>query len=116
MATVLQPAARESGVYLTASDFDALMAELESLRRAASAHRVSSGAGVGSVVRVRDRAGRVSEYELTEQPNAVAREQVTLGSPLGQALLGARRGDSLTLTAGNGRRRRVRVLEVQPAR
>jgi transcription elongation GreA/GreB family factor len=109
MATTLTPTAREAGVYLTESDFAALMDELEWLRGAVAAR-------AGSLVRVRDRRGRTTEYELIEQAEpADAREKVTVGSPLGQALIGARPGDFINLVAGNGRRRRVRVLDVRPA-
>jgi transcription elongation GreA/GreB family factor len=75
----------------------------------------ASGAGVGSVVRVADRVGRISEYELVEHPDAAARHQVTTASPIGRSLLGARPGDHVQLTFGNGRRRRVRVLDVAAA-
>jgi transcription elongation GreA/GreB family factor len=71
-------------------------------------------AGVGSVVRVADRAGRISEYELVER-SAAAAERVTLDSPVGQALVGARPGELIPITFGNGRRRRVRVLDVAAA-
>ena len=79
------------------------------------ASRTNGGAGAGSTVRVQDRAGRISEYELVERSERAARERVTLGSPVGQALLGARPGDQIPITFGNGRRRRVRVLDVAAA-
>ena len=79
------------------------------------ASSANDGAGAGSVVRVEDRAGRISEYELVERSETAARERVTLGSPVGQALLGARPGDHIPITFGNGRRRRVRVLDVAAA-
>jgi len=83
--------------------------------RLASSANDGAGAGAGSVVRVEDRAGRISEYELVERTETAARERVTLGSPVGQALLGARPGDHIPITFGNGRRRRVRVLDVAAA-
>ena len=73
------------------------------------------GARAGSVVRVADRAGRISEYELIERSETAARERVTVSSPVGQALLGARPGELIPITFGNGRRRRVRVLDVAAA-
>jgi transcription elongation GreA/GreB family factor len=119
MAIALKSTARDSsggGVYLSATDFAVLMDELESLRRALADDPAVTGARVGSVIRVRDRAGRTSEYELIGQPDpADAREKVVLGSRLGQALAGARRGDFVNLVRANGRRRRVRVIDVQPA-
>jgi transcription elongation GreA/GreB family factor len=75
---------------------------------------VNGGAGVGSIIRVADRSGRMFDYELVARAESPAPEKVTLGSPVGQALLGARPGDNVRITLGNGRRRRVRVLTVQP--
>ena len=151
------PVRDERAVLLSASDFAALMDEIDSLRRSAvpddaatdatadelmadleragvnrarldqvaalverttdleAAVTMNGGAGVGSIVRVSDRAGRASEYELVAQPEAGSRrEMVALGSPVGRALLGARPGDYVRITLGNGRQRRVRVLAVEP--
>jgi len=70
-------------------------------------------AGLGSIVKVADRRGRSSEYELIGPVGQeAARQQVTLASPVGQALLGARPGDYVHITLHNGRRRRVRVTDV----
>jgi transcription elongation GreA/GreB family factor len=71
----------------------------------------AGGAGVGAIVRVADRAGRVTEYELLPRPDP--RQRVAVSSPVGRALLGARPGDLIPINQPNGRRRRVRVLEVQ---
>jgi transcription elongation GreA/GreB family factor len=144
---------RGCGVFLSSSDFEALVGELESLRAAvrvdehsaastsllpareraeADAARlgegaslielasaptrvatVNGGAGPGSVVKVADRAGRTSEYELTLRQDADhGRLKVTLSSPVGKALLGARSGDYVPVTLSNGRRRRLRVINV----
>ncbi len=76
---------------------------------------VNGAAGPGSIVKVADRLGRNSVYELIARPDpADAREKVTLGSPVGRALLGARPGDYVNVTLANGRRRRVRVIDVTP--
>jgi transcription elongation GreA/GreB family factor len=76
---------------------------------------LTGGAGLGSIVTVSDRAGRTSEYELIERPDpADARQKVTLGSPVGKALLGVRPGDYVRVALPNGRQRRVRVIEVAP--
>jgi len=73
----------------------------------------NGGAGLGSIVTVVDRAGRRSEYELIATlSQEAARQRVTLASPVGSALLGARPGDYVHVTLSNGRRRRVRVTEV----
>lgn len=81
------------------------------------AFRRARRAGPGSTVEVVDRGGRRTIYEIVAQAPAPAPEWVTIGSPEGLALLGARRGDVLTIPAENGRRRRVSVVDVaQPAR
>jgi transcription elongation GreA/GreB family factor len=74
---------------------------------------LDSVAGVGAIVRVADRTGRVTEYELLPRPDT--RQRIAVGSPVGRALLGARPGDLIPITLPNGRRRRVRVLGVQRA-
>jgi len=72
-------------------------------------------AGLGSIVKVADRFGRSSEYELIgPSERHEARERVTLDSPVGHALLGARPGDYVRVTMSNGRQRRVRVMDVIP--
>ena len=70
-------------------------------------------AGLGSVVRVHDQAGQVTEYELVGRRNRDAkRTQVTLASPVGDALLGAPSGDIVEVTLPNGRERILTVLAV----
>jgi transcription elongation GreA/GreB family factor len=72
-------------------------------------------AGPGSTVEVVDRAGRRTIYEIVTQPPCTAPRPVTLDSAEGLALLGARRGDALTIRAENGRPRRVSVIAVTAA-
>jgi hypothetical protein len=100
----------DTTVLLSAADFDALLDELAALRAA-----VEGSAGPGSVVTVSDRAGRTWEYQLVQPHDPrIKRQQAALDMPIAKALLGAKPGDSVQLTLGNGRRRRVRVLEVSP--
>lgn len=72
-------------------------------------------AGIGSIVRVEDRFGRVLEYELVARDDEPPRQRVPADSAIGQALLGARPGDQVRITLENGRRRLVRVLDVTDA-
>jgi transcription elongation factor GreA len=83
----------------------ARIAQLEELVRCASVvdgPGEDDGAGLGSTVRVSDDAGRESEY----------RYAVTIASPVGEALWGARPGDVLTISLPAGRSRTVHVLDV----
>ncbi len=76
---------------------------------------VNGGAGIGSIVKVQDRGGRTTEYELVGRSLPESqRRQAMLGSPTGTALLGARPGDVVRVTLPNGRSRRVRVINVTP--
>jgi transcription elongation factor GreA len=93
------------------------IAQLERLVASATVVEDAAGdhgtAGLGSLVRVRDEAGRQTEYELVGLRSADgARTQVTPASPVGEALLGARAGDIVGLTLPNGRHRALTVLEV----
>ena len=68
-------------------------------------------AGLGSVVRVRDLAGQETEYELVGRRSGDGnRTQVTLTSPVGQALRGAQSGDMVRVTLPSGRERTLTVL------
>jgi transcription elongation GreA/GreB family factor len=69
-------------------------------------------AGPGSTIEVVDRAGRTTTYELVARPPDPAPQRVAIGSAEGLALFGARPGDTLTIPAPNGRRRRVWVVDV----
>jgi transcription elongation factor GreA len=70
-------------------------------------------AGLGSTVRVEDQAGRRREYEIVGvRGQADTRSQVTPASPMGQALLGARAGDTVSVLLPNGRERSLVVLDV----
>ena len=70
-------------------------------------------AGLGSVVRVHDQTGQETEYELVGRRSGDAtRTQVTLASPVGDALLGAQSGDIVRVTLPNGRERMLTVLAV----
>ena len=74
----------------------------------------NGGAGLGAFVRVRDEIGRTREYELvgrrgSDDPPA----RVSLGSPVGKALIGARPGDDVRVELPNGRQRSLSVIEVR---
>ena len=71
-------------------------------------------AGLGSFVRVRDGAGRRCDYELVGRRGTDATTmKVTLGSPVGAALVGARTGDTVQVELPDGRRRPLTVLAIQ---
>jgi transcription elongation factor GreA len=67
----------------------------------------------GSSVEIEDDDGRTVEYELVGRRAADALPgQITLRSPVGEALLGARPGDTVTVRLPSGRARVLRVLSV----
>lgn len=71
-------------------------------------------ATLGSFVVVRDRADRPIEYEIVGwRPAGSLPTQVTPASPIGKALLGARRGDVVRVVLPNGRERTLEVLAVR---
>lgn len=93
------------------------IAALERLVASATVVDVSDAgagaAGLGSIVRVRDQAGKETEYELVgRRADQAQRTQVTPGSPVGKALMGARAGDDVRAMLPNGRRLALTVLAV----
>jgi transcription elongation factor GreA len=94
----------------------ARIAQLEDLVRSATVldDAVFDGAaGLGSTVEVADETGRTTTYRLigrrtSESPS----REVSLGSPVGKALVGARTGDVVHVGLPNGRERSLTVLGV----
>jgi transcription elongation GreA/GreB family factor len=78
--------------------------------------RADGRAHLGSVVTVQDRSGRTVEYELVgRRDRHTGVTQVSLRSPVGEALHGARPGDVVRIVPPNGRERVLRVLDVSAA-
>jgi transcription elongation factor GreA len=94
----------------------ARIAQLEELVRVASVVEGAGGdggAGLGSTVRVADGKGRTTDYELIGRRGEDSkRHEVTLASPVGRALWGARPGDVVQVALPNGRDRALCVLDV----
>jgi transcription elongation factor GreA len=73
------------------------------------------GVSLGCTVRVADDAGRIAEYVLIgRRSEAAARHDVSSGSPVGRALLGARPGQRVHVQLPDGRDRPLRILDVTP--
>jgi transcription elongation factor GreA len=95
------------------------IAKLEGILRSAcvvdDAAAFDGRAGHGCQVRVRDGRGRVSRYRLVgrRSPSAIDGD-VSIASPVGQAILGARPGDVVRVTPPSGHERTLRVIEVIP--
>jgi transcription elongation GreA/GreB family factor len=71
-------------------------------------------AGLGSFVRVRDQAGRTKDSELVGRRGVDSPPTaVTLASPVGKALGGARVGDEVQVELPNGRLRTLTVVAVE---
>jgi transcription elongation factor GreA len=70
-------------------------------------------AGLGSTVEVADEAGRTVKYRLIGRRTSDSpAHEVSLGSPVGKALGGARTGDVVHVGLPNGRERSLTVLGV----
>jgi transcription elongation GreA/GreB family factor len=95
----------------------ARIAQLEDLVRCATVlddDAVFDGAaGLGSTVEAADEAGRTRKYRLIGRHTSESRaHEVSLGSPVGKALAGARPGDLVHVGLPNGRERSLTVLDV----
>lgn len=109
---------RESAAYdearMEQSENEALIAELEhQLRRAVVVKEHASGSvGLGSMVTVRMN-GKERTFELVSGFEADTRSQkISDESPVGKALLGARKGDTVTAKTPKGDIA-VEVLDIQ---
>lgn len=70
-------------------------------------------AGLGSTVEVADEAGLTTTYRLIGRRTSESpAHQVSLASPVGKALAGARTGDVVLVSLPNGRERSLTVLGV----
>ena len=95
----------------------ARIAQLEDLVRCATVlddDAVFDGAaGLGSTVVVADEVGRTTKYRLIGRRTSESpAHEVSLGSPVGKALAGARTGDVVHVSLPNGRERSLTVLGV----
>jgi transcription elongation factor GreA len=73
-------------------------------------------AGLGCTVEVADEAGRTMEYRLIgRRTSASSADELSLRSPVGKALVGARTGDVVHVRLPNGRERSLTVLGVTGA-
>jgi transcription elongation factor GreA len=100
---------------------EARIAQLEHLARFATVVAVDGDAGgaaaLGSVVRVSDETGATMEFHLVGRRTAGAGTgDVSLASPVGKALTGARAGDVARVALPSGRIRVLTVLAVVPSR
>ena len=95
----------------------ARIAQLEELARSATVLEdeaaFDGAAMLGSTVEVADAAGRITTYRLIGRRTSDSpAHEVSLGSPVGKALLGARTGDVVHVSLPNGRERTLTVLGV----
>jgi transcription elongation factor GreA len=96
----------------------ARIARLEKLLRSASiVDREFDGCvSLGCTVRVAVDAGETAQYTLVgRRSDASRRHEVTPGSPVGKALLGARPGHRVRVELPGGRARALRILDVTPS-
>jgi transcription elongation factor GreA len=97
---------------------DARIATLDAMLAQASVveHRARPGVvGIGSVVTVDDAdSGAGARYRLVGSHEVEAPGDVSIGSPVGQALLGRRASETVTVNLPDGRTRRLRIASVAP--
>jgi transcription elongation factor GreA len=88
----------------------------ELLRSAPIVDREFDGCvSLGCAVRVVGDGGRTAEYVLIgRRSEGSARHEVSSGSPVGRALMGARPGQLVRVELPNGRNRTLRILDVTP--
>jgi transcription elongation factor GreA len=105
-------------VHEEASVVAARIAHLEELLRSAP---IVEGAfdgrvSLGCAVRVAVPGGRVAEYVVVgRRSDSASPREVSSGSPVGQALLGARPGQVVGVELPNGTRRELEVIAVTPS-
>lgn len=97
---------------------DARVRQLESVLNAARVIDGAQGSGdlveIGSRVEVENLAsGDVRTHELAGGFEQLGPGQISANSPVGQALLGRRAGDAVTVELPTGRSVRLRVLGIQ---
>jgi transcription elongation factor GreA len=94
----------------------ARITQLEDLARSATVlddDAFDGAAGLGSTVEVADEAGRTAKYRLIGRRTSESpADEVSLGSPVGKALAGARTGDVVHVGLPNGSERSLTVLAV----
>jgi transcription elongation factor GreA len=97
---------------------DARIATLEARLAQASVveHRALPGVvGLGSVVTVDETGnGAGARYRLVGSHEAQEPGDVSISSPVGQALLGRRASETVTVSLPDGRSRRLRIVSVVP--
>jgi len=97
---------------------DARIATLEAMLAQASVieHGTRPGVvGIGSVVTVDETDnGAGARYRLVGSHEAQQPGDVSIGSPVGQALLGRRASETVAVSLPDGRVRRLRIVSVAP--
>jgi transcription elongation factor GreA len=104
-------------VHEEASVLEARIGRLEELLRSAPVvdQEFDGCASLGCTVRVAGPGGRVAEYVLVGRRSETSSPRdVSSGSPVGQALLGARAGQAVRVELPGGRERDLRILAVTP--
>lgn len=116
---------RENDEYLQIKEEEAVLASrirrLESLLQLAEiveqGPETADTVAIGSVVEVKSlRSGKVRRHRLAGGFGLTGADDVSVNSPVGQALLGRSPGDRVAVELPNGRLARFEVLGVEPGR
>lgn len=104
-------------VHEEASVIGVRIARLEELLRSApvDAREFNGCVSLGCVVRVADDDGRIAEYVLVgRRSDPSSNQEVSVGSPVGQALFGGHTGQTVRVELPDGRDRHFHILAVTP--
>ena len=100
-------------------------ARIAEIRKILSTAKVSESGGnkrdlktsIGCVVEVEDEKGKVASYVIggTTETNSLE-NKISNESPLGAALMGHKKGDTVEFALPNGKTRKVKILSVKVAK
>lgn len=110
----------ENGAYHDAKEqqgrLEGRIQELEHLARNAKVvePRDDNSIGIGNSVRIKDERGNERSYKIVSQHGVSASNGlISDKAPLGSALMGHAKGDSVTYKTPSGEARTVKILEVE---
>jgi len=68
--------------------------------------------GVGSVVNVKDEKGGSLKFTIVGSAEAQPPDKLSNESPVGKALMGRKRGEEVSVTLPNGKKRKFKITKI----